>query len=475
MTQVGPEEHRTETADERGHARAPGDRRVLAVGDGTLGSRVREAIAEAGEANTSVIEVSDYLAAMGELSRGGVDAIVGPADRLAGMEHATAEAIRRLCPGARLLAVVPDGANGQATRLKSAGFDHCLTEPLERDALLEALNASGDSPSQPEAGQDGDARLGRDASTRPAVPIDTADAATDEASTSGGELGDVDLLDAVLAERGELPGRAMQLLRETSGLGSLGLIERAADAPAGHVTAAVTYEGEPFGVLHAEAPAPRLEAWAGWLGRWLAMNQRVRSYHELAMRDELTGVWNRRYFHQFLERVLPWAQRDRSQVTVLVFDIDDFKLYNDQFGHPAGDDILISVGGLMQSLVRDHDVVARIGGDEFAVIFWEAEGPRKSNSRHPSDVLEVAHRFQDAVCQHRFPKLLDEAASTLTISGGLASFPWDGRTVEELVAHADANALTSKRQGKNVITFGPGACGMDHPDYPSQGGHGHHT
>jgi GGDEF domain-containing protein len=66
------------------------------------------------------------------------------------------------------------------------------------------------------------------------------------------------------------------------------------------------------------------------------------------------------------------------------------------------------------------------------------------------------------VCQQRFPKLLSEAAGTLTISGGLASFPWDGRDAEQLLHQADHNALTSKRQGKNVITFGPGAC-RTHP------------
>jgi len=72
-------------------------------------------------------------------------------------------------------------------------------------------------------------------------------------------------------------------------------------------------------------------------------------------------------------------------------------------------------------------------------------------------VLDCAKRFQAAVCRHEFPKLLDEQPGTLTISGGLASYPWDGRTPTELLARADAMALRSKRQGKNAITLGPGA------------------
>ena len=113
--------------------------------------------------------------------------------------------------------------------------------------------------------------------------------------------------------------------------------------------------------------------------------------------------------------------------------------------------------------------VARIGGDEFAVIFWDAEPPRRESSEHPHSVRTAAERFQKAVCQHRYPKLAEQAHGTLTISGGLASYPWDGQTPEQLIDLADEMLLESKKQGKNALTFGPGAmraCGLldDTPD-----------
>ena len=177
------------------------------------------------------------------------------------------------------------------------------------------------------------------------------------------------------------------------------------------------------------------------------------------MKDELTGAWNRRYFDRFLARVLERATQGRQQVTLLVFDIDDFKRYNDAYGHAAGDEILREVSAMMRSSVRDHDVVARIGGDEFAVIFWDAGERREAGSKHPGDVRAAAARFQKAIVNHKFPKLGDEAAGHLSVSGGLAGFPWDGRTVDELVSFADAMAIRSKRAGKNAITFGPGVDG----------------
>ena len=177
----------------------------------------------------------------------------------------------------------------------------------------------------------------------------------------------------------------------------------------------------------------------------------------MAFQDTLTGAWNRRFFDAFLRDSVAKAAQRRRPVTVMVFDIDDFKRYNDEFSHEAGDEILRETVRLLNSVIRKGDRVCRIGGDEFAVIFADPEAPRAPGSTHPETVEQIARRFQDQVCRTKFPKLGLEAPGTLSISGGLATYPWDGTDPDQLRRHADQLALESKRKGKNVITFGPGA------------------
>jgi len=200
-----------------------------------------------------------------------------------------------------------------------------------------------------------------------------------------------------------------------------------------------------------------LRSWADWLATWLALKDQHDQLRNAAFVDDLTGAWNRRYFDRFLDAAMKHAGEHAHSVTVMYFDIDDFKKYNDQYGHAAGDDILRETVRLLKSVIRPTDRVCRIGGDEFGVIFHEPEGPRDPESRPPNSVWSIAERFQRQIREHRFPKLGELAAGTLTISGGLASFPVDGQTPEELVRRADELAIQSKRLGKNAIKMGPGA------------------
>jgi len=153
------------------------------------------------------------------------------------------------------------------------------------------------------------------------------------------------------------------------------------DAPAKHATSPVTYNGDSFGYLHAPEPATAetLGAWAAWLGRWLAMERRFDQLWEMALRDELTGAWNRRYFNRFLNTVLQRAANERFRVTLLVFDIDDFKRYNDEHGHDAGDEILVETVrlqvGRARALFRSADpLLARLRGAAVPLVAGYAAG-----------------------------------------------------------------------------------------------------
>jgi diguanylate cyclase (GGDEF)-like protein len=153
-------------------------------------------------------------------------------------------------------------------------------------------------------------------------------------------------------------------------------------------------------------------------------NRLVRAeLHQRAMAelDSLTGVSNRRAFDAALDR----AASTREPYALVLIDLDDFKRVNDEEGHPAGDEVLRSVAVAASSVARKGDCVARIGGDEFAVLLPGAGA---------SGVLRVLRDLRDAI---------DYPA---TFAAGLV--PDDAQTPEELVAHADARLLAQKRDGK---------------------------
>lgn len=291
-------------------------------------------------------------------------------------------------------------------------------------------------------------------------PSSSASSAAAADVTAAPLLGDTDLVEAILSGANQLPDLALQLIAQQTGWRDIALIDEA-----NACSAPVEFDAQRFGHLISEqARLEQLQPWADWLARWLALHRAHCACRMQAMQDDLTGAGNRRYFEEFLSESIKSAARLRRPVTLMIFDIDNFKLYNDQFGHEAGDEILRETVRLMQTVIRQGDRVCRIGGDEFAVIFAGEEAPREPGSRHPESVEALAKRFQDQICQMRFPKLGPEAPGTLTISAGLATYPWDGGDPAALLRHADQLALESKRKGKNLITFGKGAMRACRPE-----------
>jgi len=168
--------------------------------------------------------------------------------------------------------------------------------------------------------------------------------------------------------------------------------------------------------------------------------ERERILERLATEDELTGLKNRRYIFEFSRQILERAKREDSWATILIFDIDNFKYYNDVYGHSAGDEILKQAAVLMRKCCRSHDIVGRIGGDEFAVIFWDAKTGessaanserRSTQTEHPKEAVFIAKRFRREFNNSELDLLGPEGKGVLTISGGLAGFPHDGSTVKD--------------------------------------------
>jgi GGDEF domain-containing protein len=187
---------------------------------------------------------------------------------------------------------------------------------------------------------------------------------------------------------------------------------------------------------------------------------KIKQLEKLATEDDLTGLKNRRYIWEFSRQIIEHTGKRGGMVTLLIFDIDNFKHYNDVYGHLAGDEVLKQAAVLMHRCCRKHDVVGRIGGDEFAVVFWddpqkrplkEKTERRSATAGHPNEAIFITERFRKELENAELHLLGSAGKGILTISGGLASFPRDGSTVQELFQKADKALLEAKRSGKNKI------------------------
>jgi diguanylate cyclase (GGDEF)-like protein len=406
------------------------------------------------------LHAENIFDAIGQLvtapSREPIELLLLGADAMSHVSQRAIAALRQLDPSVCLVLVAKPGEHEAVAQ----AFDHVIPPPLHAQSLAALLDEPfDDSPAhavtapEPASVQAASPPPVTDSeplqSQPPFQPTDTTAAVHHEQA-----LGDTDLVEAILHGIGDVASLATAMILQQTGWDEVAF-EPDDGGSQGH---AVRHEHELFGYLVApDAPEAGLAQWADWMARWLALDAAHRGFQHMAYHDELTGAWNRRYFNAFLADAMAAAAKRRRPVTVMVLDIDDFKVYNDNFGHAAGDDILRETARLLKSVIRQGDRVCRIGGDEFAVVFADIDGPREPGSMHPETVEQIARRFQDQICTMRFPKLGQDAPATLSVSAGLATYPWDGSDADSLLDHADQLALQSKRRGKNAITLGPGA------------------
>jgi diguanylate cyclase (GGDEF)-like protein len=170
------------------------------------------------------------------------------------------------------------------------------------------------------------------------------------------------------------------------------------------------------------------------------VQRRTKLLHELASREPLTGLYNRRYFNEMFERHFSQAVRHGSELTCIMMDLDDFKGVNDKFGHHAGDEVLVLLAATLTSQLRAEDVPARFGGDELIVILPQTDAER-------ARVLaeRVCERF-DTLLRQKLPDV--RTSLSIGIAGRLVTGAADTRT---LVRLADRSLYEAKDAGKNCI------------------------
>jgi diguanylate cyclase (GGDEF)-like protein len=165
---------------------------------------------------------------------------------------------------------------------------------------------------------------------------------------------------------------------------------------------------------------------------------------ELATIDELTGLFNRRYFNRVLAQEVQRAQRYKHDLTLAMLDVDHFKLYNDANGHQEGDRALVRIAGVLKHSFRQTDIVVRLGGEEFAVIMPET-------SRKEGNGIEFVDRARRAVEAEQLDFEAGGVRRVLTISGGVATYPHQAGSPDALVRRADEALYAAKRAGRNRI------------------------
>lgn len=171
------------------------------------------------------------------------------------------------------------------------------------------------------------------------------------------------------------------------------------------------------------------------------LEQNLTALKNLAILDELTGLYNRREFNLQLKNELERSQRYSHSFSLVILDIDHFKKLNDTYGHQAGDLALRSISALLKQEFRALDLVARYGGEEFIVILPETISTR---------AYSVAERIRQLISSHALV-INEKQTINVTLSGGVATFPTDGNTQEALVYAADQALYTAKRSGRNQI------------------------
>jgi diguanylate cyclase (GGDEF)-like protein len=167
--------------------------------------------------------------------------------------------------------------------------------------------------------------------------------------------------------------------------------------------------------------------------------ERAGAFEQLSVTDALTGLLNRRYIEERLLEEIKRSNREGFPMSFMMLDVDHFKSYNDEFGHPAGDEALRMVAAVLRDTLRGADVAARFGGEEFAVLLPQTTGP---------EAIAIAERIRSNLEQTDFP------LRPVTASIGIASCSADLCSSESIVAAADKALYAAKRQGRNrVITF----------------------
>jgi diguanylate cyclase (GGDEF)-like protein len=215
------------------------------------------------------------------------------------------------------------------------------------------------------------------------------------------------------------------------------------------------HAGQVIGVLDVETTAERplqpydrdlIGSLAGQVALTIAHAKHVARVEVQAITDDLTGLFNYRYFRTLLDREYKRAARYKRPLSLILLDIDNFKRYNDTNGHSLGNEALRQVADILRNVSRDVDCVVRYGGEEFIVLLPETG---------LAEAQVLAERIREAVAEHPFVNRACQPGGMLTVSLGVAGYPFDAGSDSELLEHADTALYLAKRTTRNCVVCYP--------------------
>jgi diguanylate cyclase (GGDEF)-like protein len=214
-------------------------------------------------------------------------------------------------------------------------------------------------------------------------------------------------------------------------------------------------QGESLGILHFQATdaAPALAdselsfktTFAGQVGLSVANIRLREALRAQSIKDPLTGLYNRRYLEETLDREIRRAVRAEQALGILMLDLDHFKKFNDTYGHDAGDTVLREAAQFLEKSIRAEDIVCRFGGEEFVIIL-------------PTADLSAAHargeRIRSKLCELNV-RHQGQPLGVITVSVGVAALPLHGTSPKELLEAADTALYSAKREGRDRVVDAP--------------------
>jgi len=169
--------------------------------------------------------------------------------------------------------------------------------------------------------------------------------------------------------------------------------------------------------------------------------------HEQSTRDPLTGLFNRRYFLECCRSAISQIERESGSLALISFDADNFKSYNDQYGHDAGDTLLYTIGELTRRFFNDREICCRTGGEEFSILLMD---------HSTSEARLKAVEFLKLIEAHEFC-YMDQVLPSVTVSAGVAAYPENAGSLKELNRAADLAMYDAKDKGRNCVSAVTGA------------------